>query len=124
MINSDVNAKNQLIKKCVVKNIFWNPRNCQCECGKSCDVEKYLDYKNCKYKKKLINKLVEECSENIDGNEVIYNGTLNDCGKIWDSCTVYIVLLSIFFIKSISISSFFIYFHWYLKRRYTETTDY
>ena len=29
----------------------------------------------------LIDKLVEECSENIDGNEMIYNDTLNDYGK-------------------------------------------
>ena len=28
--------------------------------------------------KKLINKLVEECSENIDGNKMIYNETGND----------------------------------------------
>ena len=36
-----------------------------------------LDYKNCKCRKRLIDKLVEECSENADGNKVIYNGTLN-----------------------------------------------
>ena len=27
---------------------------------------------------KLVDKLVEECSENIDGNEMICNGNLND----------------------------------------------
>ena len=32
-----------------------------------------LDYKNCKCRKWLIDKLVEECSENADGNKVIYN---------------------------------------------------
>ena len=64
-------------------------------------------------------KLVEEFSENIDGYKMIYNGTLNNYGKICNSCTVYIVLLVILFIISISISSIFIYFHWYLKRRYT-----
>ena len=31
--------------------------------------------------KKLIDKLVEECSENIYGNEVIYNETVNDYEK-------------------------------------------
>ena len=46
----------------------------------------------------LINKLVEKCSENIDGNEVIDNKTLIDYGKICGSCTIYIVLLAIFFI--------------------------
>ena len=30
----------------------------------------YLDYKNCKCRKKLVDKLVEECSENIDEKEI------------------------------------------------------
>ena len=32
-------------------------------CDKSCDVGEYLDYENCKCRKKLIDKLVEVCSE-------------------------------------------------------------
>ena len=74
--------------------------------------------------KKLIDKLVGECSENVDGNEMIYNSTLNDYEKIQNYCTAYIVLLAIFFIISISINSVFIYLHQYLKRRYTETIIY
>ena len=81
-------------------------------------------YKNCKCRKRLIDKLVEESSENIDGNKVIFNGTLNDYGKICNSCTVYVVQLVIFFIISISISNVFSYFYWYLKRKYIETTFY
>ena len=110
------------------KGFIWSPSNCECECDKLCNVGEFLDYKNCKCRKRLIDKLVEECSENIDGNEMFNNGTfnaipLNDYGKICNSCIIYIVLLAIFFIISISISSFFC-FHWYLKRRYTETTIY
>ena len=38
------------------KGFIWNPRNCECECDKSCDIGEYLDYQNCKCKKKkLIN---------------------------------------------------------------------
>ena len=60
---------------------------------------------------------------------MVYDSTLNaiplnDYGKICNSCTVYIILLVIFFIVSISISRVFIYFHWYLKRRYTVRTIY
>ena len=51
------------------KGFIWNPSNCECECDKSCDIGEYLDYKNCKFRKKIIDILVEECSENIDGNE-------------------------------------------------------
>ena len=85
------------------KGFIWNPSMCECECDKSCDTGQYLDYKICKCRKELINKLVEERHENIDENEMIYNATLNDYGKVCNSCTVYIVLLVIFFIISISI---------------------
>ena len=87
------------------KGFIWNPSNCECECDKSCDVREYLDYKSCKCRKRLIDKLVEECTENIDGNKKIYNDTLNDYGKICNFCTVHIVLLATFFIINISISS-------------------
>ena len=39
---------------------------CVCECDKSCDVGEYLDYDNCKCRKKLVDELVEECTENIE----------------------------------------------------------
>ena len=68
-----------------------------------------------KCRKRLIDKLFEECNENIDGYEIIYNDTLNDYGKICNSCTVSTVLLAIFVIMRISISSVFIHFYWYLK---------
>ena len=55
------------------KEFIWNPSNWERECDKSCDVGEYLDYKNCRCRKRLIHKLVEECSENIDGNEMIHN---------------------------------------------------
>ena len=45
----------------------------------------------CKCRKRLIYKLVEECSENIDGNEMTYNSTLNDYKKICGSCTICII---------------------------------
>ena len=43
----------ELIDKCVCdKGYIWNPSNCECECDKSCDIGEYLDYENCKCKKK------------------------------------------------------------------------
>ena len=93
------------------------------ECEKSCDVGQYLDYESCKCSKKLIDKLVEECSENIDGNDLIYNTTINDYRKVCSSCTLYIVLLVIFLIIRIGISCAFIYFYWYLKKDITNITN-
>ena len=63
MINVDVNAKNWFIKVFYDKGFIWNPSKCECEYYKSCDFGEYLDYQNCKYKKKLVNKLVDYCTE-------------------------------------------------------------
>ena len=46
---------------------IWNPSICECECHKSCDVEEYLDYANCKCRKKLIDKIIEKCNGDISG---------------------------------------------------------
>ena len=99
--------------------VYGNSNICECECDKSFDVEEYLDYANCKCRKRLTDKLIEECSENIDGNELVYKATLNYYEKVCNSCTIYIVLLTIFFLISICISSAFIYFHWYLIKSNT-----
>ena len=105
-------ACKELIDKGICdKDFIWNPSNCECECDKSCDVGEYLHYKNCKCRNRIVDKLAEECSENIDGNEMIDNKTVN--AKVCHSCTIYIVLFVIFLIIGISISSVFIYFHWY-----------
>ena len=103
------------------KGFIWNPSNCECEFDKSCDIGEYLDYKNCKCRNKLGHKLVEECSENIDGNKILHNETLNviplnDYKKVCNSCSIYPVLFAVFFISSICTSSVFIYFQWYLKK--------
>ena len=102
-----------------VKGFVWNLSDCDCECDKSCDIGEYLDYKNCRHRKNIVDNLVEECIKSIDENEMIYNGALNDHKKVCSSCTIYIVLFAIFLIVSISISSVFIYFQWYLKRNNT-----
>ena len=94
------------------EGFFWNPINYDCECDKSCVVGEYLDYKNCKYRNKLNNKLVEKCSENIDVNEMIHN----NYGKVCNSCIIYNILFIIAFWMIIGISSAFIHFHWYLKK--------
>ena len=48
------------------KGSIWNPSSCECECNKSCDIGEYLDYENCKCRKRLVNKLVEKCNENVE----------------------------------------------------------
>ena len=56
----------ELIDKGVCdKGFIWNPSNSECECDKSRDIGEYLDYSNSKCRKKLVDKLVEECIEDI-----------------------------------------------------------
>ena len=106
------------------KRVIWNPSNCECECDKSCDIGEYLDYKNCRCRKNVFDKLVGECSENIDGSEMLYNETLDimssSDNKTSDSCVVYIILFSVFLIISISMSIYVYFFH-YLKNRSTNS---
>ena len=59
------------------KGFIWNPSNCECEFDRSCDVGRYLNYEKCKCRKRLIDKLVEECIENVDGNKMA-SVTLNE----------------------------------------------
>ena len=91
----------ELIDKVRFDNGFiWNPIIYECECDKLCDVGEYLDSENCKCRKRLSDKLVEECSEDINRNNMIYNVILNDHRKVWKSCTVYIVLIVIGFFNN------------------------
>ena len=57
------------------KGFIWNPSNCEYECDKSCDLEEYLDYASCDCRNRLIDKLVEECSDNI--HEWLWKNMLN-----------------------------------------------
>ena len=98
------------------KVFIWNPSNCECECDKLCGVGEYLNYKNCKCRKKKFDKLVKECGENIDESEMLHNQTLdiiplNVYKKVCSSCMVYIVLFVVFLITSICICCVFIYFY-------------
>ena len=87
---------------------IWNPSNCECECDKSCDVGEYLEYSNCKCRKKLVDKLVEECTENIDKVKLA-KITENKCKY---SCTTYVVIIAIVFTICIriGIGTYFAYY--------------
>ena len=92
------------------KGFIWNRSNC--ECDKSCDVGEYLHYSNCKCRKKLVDKLTEECTKSIDEVEIASeNEHKNKCS----SCTLYIVLFSIIFTISIGIATYFVHYK-YMSR--------
>ena len=103
------------------KEFDWSPSKCKCECDKSCDIGEYLDYKNRKCRKKIVGELSEECSKNIDENEMVYNETLNVSLSDYrcNSCTLHIVLSAVFLVTNTVNSTTFIYFYWYSKNNIT-----
>ena len=88
-----------------------NPSIRECECDKSCVVGEYLDYGNCKCRKILTDKVVEECSEDITGNEIIYNVTLNNRKNECYFWSIDIVILIIVFMITDRIYLFFLLVH-------------
>ena len=99
----------ELIDKGVCdKGYAWNPSNCECECDKSCDVGEYLDYENCKCRKRLVNKLVEECNENTGEAKFTEIALLEHKNESACYNTVCIVLVVI--VLTIGISIYFVYY--------------
>ena len=89
----------ELIDKGVCdKGFIWNPSNCRCECDKACCVGECLDYEHCKSRKKLVNKLVDECTVPVEEVKLakITLGE-NENNYKCSSCTVYIVLMIVSF---------------------------
>ena len=109
------------------KGFIWNPSNC--ECDKSFDEGEYLDYSNCICRKKLVDKLVEECIKNVDEAKIT---EITENKHKCSSCTQHIVFFSIIFTINVGIATYFVYSHWYLKNddarvllnTHTETTIY
>ena len=114
-INVYVNAK--IIDEGLCnKGFIRNPSNCECECDTSCDIGEHLDYSNCKRRKKLVDKLIEECTKNTEETKLVETSAESE--HKYSSCTLYIVLFWICFIFTvinIGIGTYFTYYK-YIKR--------
>ena len=87
----------------------------------------YLDYQNCKWWKKLIDKLVDECAETVEEVKLAKLALVkNENSYKCVSCIVYIAVCGIVFTINVAgIGAYFIYFHGRLKKMFTrETTIY
>ena len=56
-------CKQQIDKGRCDKEFIRKLSNCECKYDKLCHVGEYLDYENCKCRKKNVDKLIEGCSE-------------------------------------------------------------
>ena len=77
------------------------------ECDRSCDFGEYLACENCKCRKRLVDKLIEECNENIEETSLV---KINSTKCKSSSCILYIVFFSIFFTINIEIVTYFVYY--------------
>ena len=77
-----------------------------------------INYENCKYKKHLLDKLVEECTENVEQVKLakIISAEHQNKNKC-SSCTIYIVLFSVIVRSNVGIGTYFICFHWFKKNK-------
>ena len=99
------------------KGFIWNPSNCKCECDKACGIREYLDYENCKCRKKLVDELVDKCTETIEEMKLA-KITLaeNENSYKSSSFTVYIELLSTTFTINVGIVTYYVYSQCYTKK--------
>ena len=119
----------ELIDKGTRDKVFiWNPSNCECECDKSCDVGEYLYYENCKCRKRSVDKLVEECVENVEEAKIagitVTELHLAEYEKgCKSSCTICVVVITIIFAINIGIGTYFLYYK-YMNRNKENVSRY
>ena len=96
--NVGIKIKELNDKEICDKGFIWNPSNCERKCDENCDIGEYLDYKNCKCRKKLVEPIVDECTETIVEVKLA-NTTVQSESSYYkcSSCKVYIVFMMVVF---------------------------
>ena len=107
-------SKELIDKEICDKGFVWNTSNCECECDKTCDIGEYLDYENCKCRKKLVDKLIDECTGTIEEVNVAKITPENQTSYKCNSCKVYVVFMIIIFTIFTEITVYFVYYEWSL----------
>ena len=107
------------------------------------NTSQYLDYLDCKCKKKIIDLIVDQCIESDDNKTIIVNKTVtnndnktkliiitltktdNKTNKtVKNSCKVYIILTSISIVISTVYTIYFVYYNWFLIKNKDFFTKY
>ena len=74
-----------------------------------------LDYENCKCWKKLVDQLVDECTETIEEMKLVKITLSENKGEIkYSSCTLDIVLMIVVFTIFAGITTYYVYYNWSL----------
>ena len=78
-------------------------------------VDIYLDYENCKCRKQLADKLIDECTETIEEVKLAEITLFeNENNYKFNSCRVYIVLMIVVFTIFTGITVYLVYYNWSL----------
>ena len=141
-------CKKLIDKEVYDKGFIWNPSNCRCECAKACNTSQYLDYSDCKCKKKLIDVLIEKCTENDDDvddddddddeKKIVNKTTTKNCDETklvnkfitkndnsyYNSCKVYIILMIVAIVFSTGVTIYFVYYNRFLIKNNISCTKY
>ena len=100
----------ELIDKGVCdKGSIWNASDCEFKCDKSFDFREYLDYENCKCREKLIDKLVDKCTENNNEVNIAERALFEHDNESVYSYTICVVLAVIVSTISIGFRAYFTY---------------
>ena len=80
-----------------------------------CNTSQYLDYLDCKFKKKIIDLIVEKCIEYDDDKTKLVNKTDNKTKivnkTVENNCKVYIVLTIVAIVIYTVYSIYFVYYN-------------
>ena len=125
-------CKESIDKGLCDKGYIFNPSNCKSECDKSCNTSQYLDYLDCKCKKKIIDLIVEKCIEYDDDETKLVNITVTKTDNqakivnktVKNSCKVYIILAIVFIVISTVYAIYFVYYNWFLIKNKDIFTKY
>ena len=73
--------------------------------------------KNCKCRKKLVDKLIDECAEAVEEVKLAKITLAENENKYkYSSCTLYIVLMIAVFTICAGITTYFVYYNWSLVK--------
>ena len=90
----------------------------------SCDIGQYLDYSDCKCMKKLIDSLIEECTENNDETKLVNRTLVENENNYCNSCKVHFVLMTVVFKIFTGVIICFVYYNWSLIKNNISCTKF
>ena len=91
------------------KRYTWYPSTCECQCDTWCKPGQYLDHKNCICKKKLIGRVIAECTCIINETMINNRDNIDSDNTAWN---IFIGLFSVIIFIGVVCFCVLIYCKW------------